>query len=734
MDKDKDNNNNTRSWTMWRRKSSDNKTPETGSSASISSPFSDDQGSILFCTRLPISALKSVNHSYVNYTSVKHRCLSLALSFLKSSKVSIRLYVNAMFSVYILSQEQPFAMSKKTTSANFDNNQSFHRVNESFTNHSIRAYHGLKEIVCRDLSKPLKAFTTHSSQSLEAISKALHTDEEINDESVKTLAEKLSTALLDIRAKEDLVKQHAKVAEEAVSGWEKAGKEASALKQQLDTAVQKKLVLEDRTGHLDAALKQCVRQLRQAREEQEQKIQEAVINKTSEWETVKSKLESQLTELRAQLQTAKTHSVPLDSDLSSRLEKENSALKLELLSQAEDLELRIIERDLSNQAAETASKQRLESIKKIAKLEAEIRKLKALVQKASLTNNDQKSFTDSQSGTGERLLAVDADTRKISGLDINECEPRHLDINFMDDFLETERFAALPATENASNREESPLKAELSAMISRTADLEERLEKIEAENMELKISLTESEQQLEKSKRLLRESEVKLEELLTQLSMENKSKQAIEEELKAANMQREEAELRHGLAKVENKTLLSKVASLGEEIEQERAVLSEHVVTRQKLENELSEKKHEAELQREAELHRLANTKVDFKVMQETELALAATKFAECQKTIASLGEQIKSLATLEDFLLDSENPADIHAEELPRNGQASSLQLGDSYKKSHSFKILSERLKLSKSGIERLSSSPTNPVIASERNRKARGGKVHPRRKNDNQ
>lgn len=43
--------------------------------------------------------------------------------------------------------------------------------------------------------------------------------------------------------------------------------------------------------------------------------------------------------------------------------------------------------------------------------------------------------------------------------------------------------------------------------------------------------------------------------------------------------------------------------------------------------------------------------------LQEKDLALAASRFAECQKTIASLGQQLKSLATLEDFLLDSDNP-----------------------------------------------------------------------------
>lgn len=33
---------------------------------------------------------------------------------------------------------------------------------------------------------------------------------------------------------------------------------------------------------------------------------------------------------------------------------------------------------------------------------------------------------------------------------------------------------------------------------------------------------------------------------------------------------------------------------------------------------------------------------------------VAAGKLAECQKTIASLGNQLKSLATLEDFLIDT--------------------------------------------------------------------------------
>lgn len=51
---------------------------------------------------------------------------------------------------------------------------------------------------------------------------------------------------------------------------------------------------------------------------------------------------------------------------------------------------------------------------------------------------------------------------------------------------------------------------------------------------------------------------------------------------------------------------------------------------------------------------------------------MASSKFAECQKTIASLGKQLKSLATLEDFLLDSDKPMELTCEATlqgPQNG-----------------------------------------------------------------
>ncbi|GMY12581.1 filament-like plant protein 3 [Fagus crenata] len=629
-----------------------------------------------------------------------------------------------------------------------------------------------------------QAYPGQSTQSPEVTSKAALVDEEAND-SVKTLTEKLSAALLNISAKEDLVKQHAKVAEEAVSGWEKSENEVLALKQQLEASNKKNSTLEDRVGHLDGALKECVRQLRQAREEQERKITEVVAKKTHEWESTKSELETQFAELQVQLQAAKAEAATsINSDLRPKLEaaeKENSALKLELLSLAEEIEIRIMERDLSTQAAETASKQHLESIKKVAKLEAECRRLKSMARRASPANDHKsftvssvcvESYTDSQSDSGERLLAVETDMRKVSGLQPNHCESSRSDswastlitefdqfksekalgrnpmvssveINLMDDFLEMERLAALPDTESGrsepaldqANAAESPMKAELEAMIHRTSELEEKLKKLEAEKVEFQMALTECQKQLETSKNQLKEAEVRLVELETQLALVNELKQAADQEVKVTQTKWEMAESQLRVVETEVKTLLLKIGSLEEEVEKEHAFSAENVAKYQKLEDELLRMKKEAELHREAERQRMTNTNGELRIKQEKELAVAASKFAECQKTIASLGQHLKSLATLEDFLTDSENPLELTSEGIqgpkygrePLKSQFSNLNLPK--RDFESMKIVSDGSSLSKNGGESESSLSLNPSITSEKTRNG-FGKLFPRSK----
>ncbi|WJX47810.1 hypothetical protein P8452_34457 [Trifolium repens] len=535
------------------------------------------------------------------------------------------------------------------------------------------------------------AYPSQATLSPEVTSKAapneeVSTPKKYKDDfiDVKTLTNELAAALLDISAKEDLVKQHSKVAEEAVSGWEKAENEALSLKQQLDAARQKNSGLEDRVSHLDGALKECMRQLRQAREVQEQKIHEAIANNSHNSDSKRFELERKVAELEAQLQTSKADAAAsIRSDLHRRLEtaeKENLSLQLELQSRLEELEFRIAERDLSSQAAETASKQNLESIKKIAKLEAECRRLKAMTRKTFNVNDNRslttssvyiESFADSMSDGGEMNEYEPSCSDSCSSALISELDQfknkkttgkNHIatttEINLMDDFLEMERLAALPDTERGSHYANGgrAMEAEVEAMIQKNAELKKKLERIEADKLKVETSLTECQRQLETSESRIRAAELKVEELQTQLALANKSNQEAYEELKETKTKKDivESKLKHAQTEVEE--LISKIHSLEEEIQKEQALSAENSIKSKKLEDELSRMKHEAQVQQDTKTLHKESVNRDLKSKQDKELALATSKFAECQKTIASLGKQLKSLATLEDFLLESDN------------------------------------------------------------------------------
>ncbi|KAG8373670.1 hypothetical protein BUALT_Bualt11G0048600 [Buddleja alternifolia] len=604
----------------------------------------------------------------------------------------------------------------------------------------------------------------HNNQSPEVTSKAAPS-EELNDPS-KTLSEKLSEALLNIRAKEDLVKQHAKVAEEAVSGWERAENEVLVLKKQIDALTQKNSILEERVGHLDGALKECLRQLRQSREEQEQKIYDAVTKKTSELESKNSELESQLVELHNQIQNAKTDANnTMLGDALSKLEaaeNENSILKLKLLSKTEELELRINERDLSTHAAETASKQYIDSVKKVAKLEAECRRLKAIARKATLTENDRQSIENDSCKTSEFESIESAMVTGVGQFKYERNLGRSpigpsVEIDLMDDFLEMERIAALPEIHNRSN----PFTRvdETETMINQIAQLEENLKKITEEKVNLEIALKECQIQLRTSEDQLKQTETELVKLNTQLALAdevkrtaqkeveytklqlknttkildeaevnmvqiqdqltnaNEAKSRVEVELKDANVKKAEAESRLKFMELELETLHSRTRTLEKEVEKERNFSRESESQLKIMEETLHSSVHtlekevvkernfsrEAEsrlkimeleletlyssirvLEKEVDKERnfsreavakceileteISRTKSDsqsqrstiieeFRMNQDKELAVAANKFAECQKTIASLGRQLKSLATFEDFLMDSERP-----------------------------------------------------------------------------
>ncbi|KAJ6829833.1 filament-like plant protein 4 [Iris pallida] len=236
---------------------------------------------------------------------------------------------------------------------------------------------------------------------------------------ISDLSDKLSSAQSEMTTKDNLVKQHVKVAEEAVSGWEKAEAEALALKHQLESVMLLKHTAENRVSHLDDALKECMKQVRNVKEECEQqvrnvkeeserKLRDVVFAKSKQWENAKAQLEARIIDFEQELLRSSAENAALSRSLQERsnmlmkisgeksqvdseievmksdlqtYDREVDSLKYELHVMSKELEIRNEEKNMSMRSAEVANKQHLEDVKKITKLEAECQRLRALVRK-----------------------------------------------------------------------------------------------------------------------------------------------------------------------------------------------------------------------------------------------------------------------------------------------------------------------------------------------------------------
>lgn len=423
----------------------------------------------------------------------------------------------------------------------------------------------------------------NSTRSPEITSKELEDD---NDVKVKVLSERLSSVVLDVRAKDDLVKQHSKVAEEAVLGWEKAEKEISSLKAQLSAATAKNSALEDRLVHLDGALKECVRQLRGAKDEQDRTVQDTLARQARQWESHKADLELRIVELTARLEAKSERSVvgATDGDTGSSrlaaLEKENSALKLQLLAKTEELELRTIEKELNRRAAETASKQQLEGIRKVAKLQAECRRLQAAAQRRASSVNVElrrspssacvESLTDCQSDCSDSwasalVTELDQFKKDKSGASTRTASVVAADIDVMDDFLEMEKLASA----NGSSKGDA----------------------VEDASGQVEKALHEAQRELRTCRRRVVVAEERSAELQRQLNHANGEKHAMEAEAEAAEAKGRELEGKLELARADIAGLLDKGRILEERLESEKALTLELAAKYQDMETLEAEKR-----------------------------------------------------------------------------------------------------------------------------------------------
>lgn len=118
------------------------------------------------------------------------------------------------------------------------------------------------------------------------------------------------------------------------------------MKQELDKIVHQKVASDERIGHLDAALKECMQQLRFVRDEQEKKIAENA--KLTKSLSEKDKVIEDLSKFRSQV----------DAELKALLlrvestEKENASLKYEARILEKELHIRSEEREFNRRSAE----------------------------------------------------------------------------------------------------------------------------------------------------------------------------------------------------------------------------------------------------------------------------------------------------------------------------------------------------------------------------------------------
>lgn len=191
-------------------------------------------------------------------------------------------------------------------------------------------------------------------------------------------------------------------------GWEKAEAEAVSLKQALEKALNQKTAGEERVAQVDAALKECMQQLRFVREEKEQRIHDAIMTTTREFEETELILKENLEHANQKIaklvienstlsktllvkekliEDLNQHKDQMEADLNALMarldstEKSNASLTYEVRVLEKELEIRNEEKEFNRRTSDASHKQHLESVKKIAKLESECQRLRVLVRK-----------------------------------------------------------------------------------------------------------------------------------------------------------------------------------------------------------------------------------------------------------------------------------------------------------------------------------------------------------------
>ncbi|KAI3789296.1 hypothetical protein L2E82_02089 [Cichorium intybus] len=213
------------------------------------------------------------------------------------------------------------------------------------------------------------------------------------EETIKNLHEQVACLICECNAKDELMAEHVKTEQEAITGREKAETEVAIYKQELEDTLQQNIAAYERLVHLNASLKNCKTQLSSLKIQQDQRVN---------LERVYKKLESKYTETRKKLANLTLENALLTKSL---VEKENNKMS------EKTSDYFVLKRELKMKTliADVANRKHEES----ANLEAERQRLRLLVKKRIPGHGKTKSVDKRKSLMVKKLSEVEEENRVL---------------------------------------------------------------------------------------------------------------------------------------------------------------------------------------------------------------------------------------------------------------------------------------------------------------------------------
>ncbi|ONM57558.1 Filament-like plant protein 3 [Zea mays] len=407
--------------------------------------------------------------------------------------------------------------------------------------------------------------------------------------------------------------------------------------------------VEDASGQVEKALHEAQRELRTSRqrvmvaEERSAELQRQLNLANGEKHAMGAEVkaaEAKRGELEGLLELARAEIAGLLDKgriLEERLESEK-ALTLELAAKYQDMEaLRAEKRELSAQL-ETSRSEAKKLGDKIALMERKLEVEKALSIRLATKCHGIDALEAKKKGVE---LELETAREEIASL---QNKASSLELRRVEEEKASSAALALRC------QELDDLRSQLESSNSRIVELNEKVKTLEDVVEEQRPVTVELESQLRSRRAEISSLKEDISLLQKKLESQKNLSSAYISALGASETEKKELASRFELGEKEAEELRGKMSLLEEQIRKEKARSSEFAVKCQKMEEQISCRS----LLGHQPVKSSAAIK-DLQLRKETELAKAAEKLADCQKTIASLSSQLKSLADFDEFPPETE-------------------------------------------------------------------------------